>query len=450
MSTTKINRVDFGILLAKFKNSDVWPKFTALQKKAAEAVFRGQNLLLTGPAGTGKSFLIKHIFDFFYKEGVFFAKTAMTGVAALNIGGTTLHSWSGVMLAEELAEELARVVKRNKKAVKRIRDTQILFVDEISMASAELLDKLDFIFKLVRRSSLPFGGLQIIFIGDFLQLPPVFTSWNRATEKKFAFEAKSWKNANIMTICLTEIMRQHNDTEFADMLCRLRVGDVSKLHLLKTRENALFPNDGIKPVRIFCKNINVHQFNQIELDKIKSPQKTYIAEEDGEEHHLKFLDKNCQASKEIVLKVGAQVMLLYNHDSDAGLVNGSIGIVQQLLDGQVTVKFTNGIIDVITPHKWELKEEHVGIDNKIKLRTIAYRKQIPLKLAWATTVHKQQGSTIDRAEVDVEEAFECGQVYVALSRVRSLNSLSVRPFDDSVVTVNQKCLDFYNKENIEL
>jgi len=443
-------------LFEEFVKQPVYSKFTDCQKKFITAVFEERNILLTGPAGSGKSFCLKALFNFLEDEGISISKTALTGVAALNIGGSTLHSWAGIGLAKEELDELLKIVRYNKKATTRIKKARILFVDEISMASASLIEKLDSIFKLIRKSEKPFGGLQMIFVGDFLQLPPVFKSSVNEQELGFAFKAKAWKRAEIKTISLKEIKRQNSNSDFAKMLNLIRVGDASMIHLLKDRINFKFKDDGIKPVRIFCKNIDVTRINQLELDKIQGQEYTFFAYDSGSEHHIKFLDKNCKAPTNLKLKIGAQVMLLTNVDVDLGLVNGSIGVVERVGSGTVgtgyvDVLFANGQRHSITKSKWEIKEDELGIDGKIRSKSIAKREQIPLCLAWATTVHKSQGSTINRAEVDVSEAFTAGQVYVALSRVRDLESLSVKPFNVSRIMVNEECLEFYQKmEDIDL
>ena len=443
-------------LFDKFKCEDIYKQFTDCQKKFVEYLFSGENILLTGPAGSGKSFALKAVFKFFENNGIVLSKTALTGVAALNIGGSTLHSWAGIGLAQEEADELLKMVRYNKKATTRIRKSQILFVDEISMASGSLIDKLDCIFKLIRRNEKPFGGIQMVFVGDFLQLPPIFKSSHAEKESGFAFRAKSWKRAMIKTICLKEIKRQDTNSEFAQMLNLIRVGDPSKIGILKDRINFKFPDDGVKPVKIFCKNVDVSRLNEDELNKIQGMEYKFWAVDSGSEHHVKFLDKNCKAPRELKLKVGAQVMLLTNLDVDMGLVNGSVGVVERVISGTVgtggvEIHFANGVRSTVTKNKWEIKEDELGIDGKIRSKTIASREQIPLCLAWATTVHKSQGSTIDRAEIDVSEAFAAGQVYVALSRVRTLEGLSVKPFAVNRLFVNQECLDFYEKaENIDL
>ena len=443
-------------LLEKFKREPIFSKFTDCQKKFIEAVFARENICLTGPAGSGKSFCLTALFRFFEENNISTSKTALTGVAALNIGGSTLHSWAGIGLAKEEADELLKIVRYNKKATTRIKKANILFVDEISMASAGLIDKLDVIFKLIRRNQNSFGGIQMIFVGDFLQLPPVFNSRVNEKDAGFAFRSKAWKRAMIKTICLKEIKRQDSNSAFAKMLNGIRVGDASHISVLKDRINFEFPKDGIKPVKIFCKNIDVAHINQRELDAISGIEHTFYAFDTGSEHQINFLNKNCKAPNELKLKVGAQVMLLTNVDVDMGLVNGSIGVVEGFVgsgvgSGGVEVLFANNVRSTITKHKWEIKEDELGLDGRIRSKVIAKREQIPLCLAWATTVHKCQGSTLDRAEVDVSEAFTAGQVYVALSRVRNLESISVKPFAINKIFVNEECLDFYNEiDKIEL
>jgi ATP-dependent DNA helicase PIF1 len=196
---------------------------------------------------------------------------------------------------------------------------------------------------------------------------------------------------------------------------------------------------------LFCKNIDVDAYNKVELDKLPTKKHSYYASDEGADQWRKFFDKNAQAPSRLDLKVGAQVILLKNLDPKSGLVNGSVGVVHKLFESTVEVKFAAGIFPIET-HEWEITQnEFNAVTNTMKKVSLAKRKQLPLRLAWAMTIHKGQGSTLDRAEIDVSEAFAAGQVYVALSRVRNLASLRIKAFNPNKIMVNRKCLNFYKK-----
>lgn len=427
-------------LFEKFKLEPNYQIATDCQKKFFEEYFKGNNIFLSGAAGTGKSFALNSLAAFLDKNNVMVGMTATTGVAAFNIKGQTIHSWAGIGLGEDSSTELVSKVKNNKILMEKIIETHTLVIDEISMLKADLLDKLDNFFKLIRFSREPFGGLQLIFCGDFLQLPPV---WQGDEDKDFAFNSDVWKNSGIKTVYLKEIVRQHGDPQFAELLNRLRVGDTSNLELLKSRIDFKFPDDGIDPVFLFCKNYDVEKLNKEMLNEVSGEKKTFKSKDSGSPYHISFFDKHCQAIANLELKIGAQVMLLTNIDTKQGLVNGSIGKVKGWSSGGIIVSFQTGD-QIITEFKWELKEQQ-KVSGKMQKVVVASRTQYPLKVAYALTVHKSQGSTLDRAVIDISEAFAEGQVYVGLSRVRDLKSLSVSSFSNSRVKVNPECLNFYKK-----
>lgn len=372
-------------LLALFKQGPEWKDLTKLQKEFFYQFFLKKNIFLTGPAGTGKSYCVNLLFKFLEEQNIFFGKTATTGVAALNVGGITIHSWSGMGLADEDGMRLLDKVSENRKATNRIKNAKVLVVDEISMAKAELVEKLDIVCQFIRNNGKPFGGIQIVFVGDFLQLPPVFV---RFEKEEFAFESQAWREAQVYTIHLTEIVRQHDEPEFATFLNEVRMGTCKNYNILDECICRDFPTDGIVPVKLFCKNIDVDKYNDQELRKIESPSHLYYSTDEGGEQWTKFFDKNCRAPASLELKVGAQVMLLKNLDLELKLVNGSVGVVTQMFSDTVEVKFTTGDIHVIEPQKWELKQiEDDGYGNMLP-KVVASRKQIPLKLAWALTIHK--------------------------------------------------------------
>ena len=432
-------------LYEKFKLTDDYKIATNCQKTFFDEYFNGSNICLTGQAGTGKSFALNSLASFLDKNNVLIGMTATTGVAAFNIKGQTIHSWAGIGLGEDTATELISKVKKNKILMDKIVETHTLVIDEISMLKADLLDKLDTFFQLLRFSREPFGGLQVIFSGDFLQLPPV---WQNMEDELFAFDSNCWKTSGIKIVQLKEIVRQHNDPEFADMLNKFRVGDTSKIDLLKSRIDYEFPKDGIDPVYLFCKNYDVEKLNKELLSEIDSPSKFFKSIDTGTPYHISFFDKHCQAVSDLELKIGAQAMLLRNIDTSIGLVNGSVGKVKSWSLNGIVVTFKSGD-HIIEPFEWELKDlKRVG--GKMQKVGIAKRKQYPLKIAFCMTIHKGQGSTLDRAVVDISEAFAEGQVYVALSRVRDLNSLSVSHFSKDKIKINKRCLNFYNHLKINV
>ena len=431
------------ILLGQFIKKPEWKGLTKLQKEFFRSFFEGRNLFLTGPAGTGKSYAASLLFDFLDEMEIFYGKTATTGVAALNIGGVTINSWSGMGLADDNGMELLEKVAENTKASNRIKACKVLVIDEVSMAKSELIEKLDLVCQFIRNNERSFGGIQVVFVGDFMQLPPVFKHFE---QELFAFDSQAWRDAKVKMVHLTEIVRQHDEPHFATFLNEVRMGRAKDYSILDDCISRVFPDDGILPVRLFCKNLDVNGYNKTELDKINAKSQHYISTDEGSETWRQFFDKNAQAPAVLELKVGAQVILLVNVDPTQGLVNGSVGIVKAMFLETVEVQFTSGTF-VVEAHEWSIKQnEFDPATNAMKKIVVAKRKQLPLRLAWALTIHKGQGSTLDRAEIDVSEAFAAGQVYVALSRVRTLGSLRVKRFSPNKIMTNRKCLDFYTKQ----
>jgi ATP-dependent exoDNAse (exonuclease V) alpha subunit len=424
----------------KFKETPEFKLLTEDQKQFAKEFFGGGFIHLTGEAGTGKSFIINTLFRFMERHGQPFAKTASTGVSAFNIGGSTVHSFFGLGLAEESVEQLIIKVRKNKRARERIFAVKTLLIDEISMISGELLNKIDIILKYFRQDGRPFGGVKtVIATGDFLQLLPVMKNGDR----ELAFQSRSWKEAGFKNTVLKEIVRQKNK-DFSKLLSRLRVGDSSDLSILTPRFGAkLNPPDGIQPLRLFCTNKDVDSYNLNELKKNNGISKTYCAKISGPDWATESFKKNCPSPIELTLKLGASVMITANIDQKIGLVNGTMGVVKGYSVNGPIIKTSVGEF-VIELNKWEMKEQVPEKDGSMKYKTVATMEQIPLRIAYALTIHRVQGLTIDWAVLDLERAFSAGQMYVALSRVRSLDGVSLINFPEQKIFADQDCLDFYS------
>lgn len=408
------------------------------QQAFADGLREGGNKMLTGPAGTGKSTLLDWLKQNHNRR---ISVTASTGIAALNVGGTTLHSWAGLGLGDDEPKKIAhRIAERKGAAWNNIMSAQTLAIDETSMVSAKLLTTLEEVCRRVRRNGKPFGGIQTLMIGDFLQLPPVVRG-DDEQHGRFAFNSPVWHKAGVETTVLKTIHRQ-KDRQFAQMLNECRVGRLSQetIDALEARLCAVDPNPEIKPVRLHSTNASVDAINLAELDKLPGMERVYRATDINYSQYpepLESLKKNCIAPEVLALKPGAQVMLLKNLDPENGLVNGALGIVRDFgnTDSKYpVVEFANGYVIECDPEKWEWKNE-----NKI----LASRSQVPLRLAWAITIHKCQGMTLDKVEADLQNVFEYGQAYVALSRAKTLEGLFLTGLDTRKIEADPEALAFY-------
>jgi len=417
-------------------------KLSEKQKDALNKVIKGYNIFLTGAGGVGKSLIVKLFYDE-YKDCKSIGITSTTGTSAILIGGTTLHSFLGIGLGKDSAESLYLKIKKKAYMFKRWRELDTLIIDEISMLSPHLFDKLELLARKLRYNELPFGGIQLILTGDFLQLPCIETD-------EFCFEAKSWDKCIKYSIYLTEIFRQE-DSLFQTCLNEVRIGKLSKksIDVLNSRVNKdLFNSSGILPTKIYSLNIDVDKENEKELNKLSLKNEDleffeYELEVNLLKKNLKFVDekikKNCIAPQNLQLCIGAQVMLLYNIDLESGLANGSRGIITKFEDNLPIVKFINGVECAIDYQEWIIEE------NGEKIISIT---QIPLKVAYAITVHRSQGLTIDFAELDLSDIFEYGQAYVALSRVKNLEGLSIKNLNIRKIIANKKAVQYY--ENLSV
>jgi ATP-dependent DNA helicase PIF1 len=432
------------------------------QQIAFDKYVQGHNIFITGPGGAGKSALIKMINQHAYSRFKDIHVTALTGCAAvlLNCKAKTLHSWAGIGLGNGTIEQLVNKIKKNKFAKALWRGTDILVVDEVSMLSLKLFNTLNEIGKAVRGNFKPFGGIQMIFSGDFFQLPPVGDKDEPDTQR-FCFESDDWNSVfhRDCQIQLVKIFRQ-TDEIYSTILNQIREGKIKRKAndlLLQYVGRPFAENLVAEPTKLYPTKNKVEQINvmrmsalqgeakefkikylkDLEMTKTDRTKRLEFTEKDIQVE-LDFLAGNLMCEKEMKLKIGSQVMCIVNIKSEQGDVlvcNGSQGIIKEFcaLTGLPKVKYNNGIEMLMGRHIWE-SEKIPGIGVS----------QVPLILAWALTIHKSQGATMDAAEIDVGSGiFECGQTYVALSRVKSLDGLYLTSFDAKRIRINKKVKEFY-------
>ena len=426
-------------------------KLNIQQQTIFEKYLKGENLFITGPGGSGKTFLIKLIVEDAIKKQKPYKVCALTGCAAilLECGATTLQSFAGIGLANGPVNQVVERVVKNKYRKANWKNTELLIIDEVSMLSLKLFIILDLIAKRVKQKrTTPFGGMQIIFSGDFYQLPPVGNE-NDPDSFKFCFETPLWDELfpKKNQIILQTIFRQ-TDEKYAKILNRLRIGEITKTgieELQKCVNKKFEDNDNptiLMPLRKYADIINNKEYNKLDktsehtyevkpVETIDKQNTHSIWPDDEKLHELQSLTNSIMVDKKITLRIGSIVMCVVNLSST--IYNGSKGIVVGFKDDNPLVKF-NEITMLITPYVWQ--------SEKIPILGI---KQLPLIHAWAITIHKSQGMTLDTAYIDIGNfIFECGQTYVALSRVKTLEGLYLKNLDISKITVNMKVKNFYN------
>ncbi len=445
------------------------PVLSDNQQYAFEKYLQGENVFITGPGGTGKSYLIKSIVEDLECKGEKYAVCAMTGCAAvlLGCGAKTIHSWAGIGIAKGTQEEIVRKAVDNKYTMGRWRSIKTLIIDEVSMMSVKVFEILGMIGKLTRRMHfLPFGGLQVIFLGDFYQLPPVGRPDEPETTR-FCFESPLWDQTFPIRnrVLLSTYFRQKDPT-YIDILNQVRAGRLTaaSVNLLNSRVNAELRDPEILPTKLFPRNADVQRVNEQMYAQIHEPERKYVMRrrsdikvlidsggkqispldiykceqlnETDVETQFKIMFENSSLEETLCLKKGALVMCLANLDVESGICNGSQGVIEGFTSSDhPIVRFLNGLVLTIEPKIYQNQDyPKLGIE------------QYPLRLAWAFTIHKSQGITLDIAEMDIGSSiFEFGQTYVALSRVKSLEGLYLSQFNPKKIRTNPTVIEFYEQ-----
>jgi len=413
------------------------------QKEALHILKTGRNVFLTGAAGSGKTYVLREYIKYLHELGADVGITASTGIAATHMGGITLHSWAGIGIRDSLTKSDLAEIAEKPHVKNRLRYASILIVDEVSMLHHFRLDLVDKVLRQVKEVDEPFGGIQVIFCGDFFQLPPV--SRRGEPDAFFAYHSDVWKSLNLK-VCYLEEQHRQNDASYLKVLNAIRENKVDKevREILNTRHEVSLRRDLRKfpkglafeeATRLYSHNVNVDTENERELQKIPGKIFEYEMESRGKKPIVEALKKSCLAPETLRLKEGAKVMFVKNNFEE-GYVNGTLGVVLKCDRGEIEVRTVSGRVINVPPESWQVEEEG---------RLLGKICQYPLRLAWAITVHKSQGMSLDSAEVDLSQSFEEGMGYVALSRVRSLAGLYLKGLNEMALQVNREVLEFDKK-----
>ena len=395
------------------------------QAEALDILKMGKNVFLTGAAGSGKTHVLREYITYLQESGAKVGVTASTGIAATHMNGMTIHSWSGIGVRDNLDEtELAKILKRHR-IKKNFQYTEVLIIDEISMLGAGTLDMVDQVCRAAKSTAVPFGGMQVVFSGDFFQLPPI----SRERQVEFAYMSEAWREADLTVCYLDEQFRQEEDDPLLSVLRDMRERDVTEDTLNHLRGRYRAPIEGpVQPTRLYTHNIDVDAVNARELAKLEGEVHEYHMSGTGNKQALEYLKRSCLAPELLQLTVGATVMFVKNN-YDKGYVNGTLGVIVDFdeLDYPV-VQIRDGHEIIATPESWAIDDDG---------KSLAAVTQVPLRLAWAITVHKSQGMSLDAVEMDLSKAFTPGMGYVALSRVRTLAGLRLLGFNHVASEVSE-------------
>jgi ATP-dependent exoDNAse (exonuclease V) alpha subunit len=406
------------------------------QDQALEMLISGQDVFLTGPAGSGKTYLLLRFIELLKAKGRGVGITASTGIAATHINGRTIHSWAGIEIHERLTDkEIVKIVRREKMRL-QFNKTEVLIIDEISMLDAPRLDLVDRVCRAAKDPFRPFGGLQIVFCGDFFQLPPIVRQ--PQTDVPFAWKARSWQELSPRILYLSEQYRQDDDgflsalNAIRDQRADAAVRKTIASRLVDVRAR------GEEITRLFTHNSDVDALNAQALARLPDKEHVFHMKSYGPRELVAGLKKGCLAPETLALKVGAKVMFVknsYDRQGQALFVNGTMGRILSFDEESAypIVETLSGRLFVASPEAWAIEENG---------KVLAELSQVPLRLAWAITVHKSQGMSLDEAVIDLSRCFEYGMGYVALSRLRSLAGLYLIGLSDMAFAIHPEVAAF--------
>ncbi|MCR4322565.1 MAG: PIF1 family DEAD/DEAH box helicase [Candidatus Azambacteria bacterium] len=414
------------------------------QEQALSILKTGANVFLTGAPGSGKTHTVNEYVAYLRAHGVEPAITASTGIAATHIGGMTIHSWSGIGIRTTLQKEDLQSIATSDYIAKRVRRAKVLIIDEISMLSPGTLVMVDAVCREIKQSADPFGGIQIVMVGDFFQLPPIIkkeagksiqtTLIEQASEKqaRFAYDSSAWTRAHPIVCYLTEQHRQ-DDTIFLDLLSAIRRNAFGSNHLCHLETRKLERHGAPKSApKLFSHNVDVDRVNNDMLATLSGEAHSFSMSSQGPYALAAALQRGCLSPETLYLKIGASVMFTKNNPKE-GFANGTLGVIEAFdeVSGHPIVATHKGVRITVEPMDWTVEES-----GKVRARIA----QLPLRLAWAITVHKSQGMSLDAAVMDLSAVFEFGQGYVALSRVRRLSGLYLLGWNERAFLVHPEVL----------
>lgn len=413
------------------------------QQEALDILKMGRNVFLTGEPGSGKTHTVNEYVAYLRSRGIEPAITASTGIAATHINGITIHSWSGIGIKKSLDKRDLAKIASTEYIKKRVRRAKVLIIDEVSMLAPETLDMVDMVCRQIKDESLPFGGMQVVLVGDFFQLPPVARqdviadaepqiTLLKKESGQFAYEASAFARADVAVCYLTEQYRQ-DDPDFFNLLSAIRTNTFGNHHLqyLQARNTAYDAVPATAP-KLFSHNVNVDSVNEKILGTLAGEPQWFPMRSEGHDVLVSILKRGCLSPDLLQLKPGAAVMFTKNNVKE-GFVNGTLGVVEDFDKdaGYPIVKIRNGRKLIVEPMDWTIEENG---------KSRAKISQLPLRLAWAITVHKSQGMSLDEAAMDLGRVFEYGQGYVALSRLRGLAGLYLLGYNEKAFLVHPEVL----------
>ncbi|HYG84611.1 MAG TPA: PIF1 family DEAD/DEAH box helicase [Verrucomicrobiae bacterium] len=401
------------------------------QQEAIDKMIAGDNIFLTGEPGAGKTYTLNEFIRWARNSGKRIAITASTGIAASHINGQTIHSWSGLGIRDTINDWEIDKMSFKPYLLEKYNACDILIIDEISMLHGSRLDMVDRVAQWLRRTKKPFGGLQVIFVGDLFQLPPVTKGSSRID---YVHLSDAWKSAELETCYLTEQHRQGADDNLLNVLREMRAGKLTVESRQRLASRKLPPDDE-RITRLYTHNVDVDALNRQRLLQLPGETRRFQMITSGDKYKIAAMKRSLLVPEVLELKVGAEVMFCANNFNE-GFVNGTRGRVIRFRDnGQPVVHTTDGDDIAVHEHSWKTYSDNGR-------RVIAEVSQYPLRLAWAVTVHKSQGMSLDSALIDLSQAFTPGMGYVALSRVRSLDGLYLAGLNEQALTMDQDIAKF--------